>query len=96
MSNRNIQYVALVDWMWLCEKWMVRRIVVAPVYKSEDTLVITMKKESWGLFTFKEVQKNANVLPLSGFVEEPVSGGNIEWTCNIWPLSSEANFITLF
>ncbi|GBL90194.1 hypothetical protein AVEN_95134-1, partial [Araneus ventricosus] len=30
--------------------------------------------ESWGTFTFDEVQKNANLHPLSGFAEEPVSG----------------------
>ncbi|GBN77888.1 hypothetical protein AVEN_259274-1 [Araneus ventricosus] len=70
----SIQYLALADWMWLSEKWLVRRIAFAPVYKPEDTLVVTVRKESWGMFTFEEVQKNTNLHPLSGFVEEPVSG----------------------
>ncbi|GBM09673.1 hypothetical protein AVEN_74872-1 [Araneus ventricosus] len=60
--------------MWLREKWIVRRIAFAPIYKPEDTLVITARKETWGTFTFDEVQKNTNLHPLSGFAEEPVSG----------------------
>ncbi|GBM45867.1 hypothetical protein AVEN_180731-1 [Araneus ventricosus] len=49
-------------------------IAFAPVHKPEDTLVVTVREESWGMFTFEEVQKNTNLHPLSGFVEEPVSG----------------------
>ncbi|GBN14317.1 hypothetical protein AVEN_177816-1, partial [Araneus ventricosus] len=43
----SVQYLALADWMWLREKWLVRRIAFAPVYKPEDTLVVSVKKESW-------------------------------------------------
>ncbi|GBL90197.1 hypothetical protein AVEN_95135-1 [Araneus ventricosus] len=70
----TVQYIALADWMWMRGKWLVRRIAFAPVYKPEDTLVITVKSESWGTFTFDEVQKNTNLHPLSGFAEEPVGG----------------------
>ncbi|GBN95866.1 hypothetical protein AVEN_101338-1 [Araneus ventricosus] len=68
----SVQYIALADWMWLREKWLVRRITFAPIYKPEDTLVITVRKESWDTFTFDEVQKNTNLHPFSGFAE--VSG----------------------
>ncbi|GBM29176.1 hypothetical protein AVEN_27793-1 [Araneus ventricosus] len=74
MSSRSVQYVALADWMWSCQKWTVRRIAFAPVCKPDDTLVVTVKKESWGLFTFDKVQKNSNLHTLSGFVQQPVSG----------------------
>ncbi|GBN59171.1 hypothetical protein AVEN_120375-1 [Araneus ventricosus] len=72
LTMNSVQYIALADWMR--EKWLVRRITFAPIYKPEDTLVITVRKESWGAFTFDEVQKNTNLHPLSGFAEEPVSG----------------------
>ncbi|GBO23052.1 hypothetical protein AVEN_99626-1 [Araneus ventricosus] len=48
LTMNSVQYITLVDWMWLREKWLVRRIAFAPVYKPEDTLVIKVMKESWG------------------------------------------------
>ncbi|GBO13911.1 hypothetical protein AVEN_186786-1 [Araneus ventricosus] len=92
----SVQYLALADWMWLREKWLVRRIAFAPVYKPEDTLVVSVKKESWGMFTFEEVQKNTNLHPLSGFLKSPSAGESSEWTWKMWPLSSGANFTMLF
>lgn len=69
-----MQYVSLADWMWLHEKWCVRKLAFAPGWAPEETLVIMPTKESWGLFTYEEVQKICTVHPLNGFVDEPVQG----------------------
>lgn len=74
MSLTSVQYMACADWMWINEKWMVRQIAFAPVWAPDDTLVVTVKKDSWGLFTFAEVQKNVNLHPLQGFVDKSPKG----------------------
>ncbi|GBN96644.1 hypothetical protein AVEN_237172-1 [Araneus ventricosus] len=50
------------------------QVAFAPVWDPENILVVVPTKESWGLFTFEEIQKNFSVHPLNGFHGETTGG----------------------
>ncbi|KAF8789575.1 hypothetical protein HNY73_007505 [Argiope bruennichi] len=74
MSLDSVQFLALAGWMMKDGKWRVRRLAFSPTVNSDETLVVVPTKESWGSFTYQDVETYCTVHPLNGFPLENCIG----------------------
>ncbi|KAF8789382.1 PiggyBac transposable element-derived protein like [Argiope bruennichi] len=70
----RVQYLALADWMMKDGNWRVRRLAFSPTVNPEETFVVVPTKQSWGSFTYQDVETNCTVHPLNGFPMEICMG----------------------
>ncbi|KAF8782548.1 hypothetical protein HNY73_012817 [Argiope bruennichi] len=70
----SVQYIALADWMMKDGKWRVRRLAFSPTVHPDETLVVVPTKESWGNFSYQDMETNCTVHPLNGFPKEICMG----------------------